>query len=223
MRDITVDQLLCDRRRMKAYIASRLPEAGCRIVVAEGEDGEAWIDLNPVQDGDGELDLHLETNCREWAGIPEAYEYLRRQEMTAEGWRRELVSEVARLRVPAFEEEAASRLMKPTTPGRRQPKPAGDPSAQKAMLTVREAAVLLGCSYGEARKRMLEGRIRAVKDGRWLRTRPEWVDEYVASHMITPVDPSRAINEFPVPSRRKTHARLKPNGIGSRFLRNRAK
>jgi excisionase family DNA binding protein len=103
------------------------------------------------------------------------------------------------------------------------PTDCADPSGKTAMFTVREAAVLLGCSYGEARKRLLEGRIRAVKDGRWLRTRPEWVEEYLASHMITPVDPSRAIHELPVPSRRKNHARLKPNGIGSRFLRNRAK
>jgi len=36
------------------------------------------------------LDLRLETNCPEWAGIPQAYEYLRRQEMTVGEWRREL-------------------------------------------------------------------------------------------------------------------------------------
>jgi excisionase family DNA binding protein len=223
MRNITVDQLLADRRCMKAYIAARIPKEGCRIVLAEGEDGEAWIDLNPVRDGNGEWDVHLETNCPEWAGIPEAYEYLRREAMTVEEWRREVLSEVARLRVPAHDGGTASRLAITTTPTCCQPQQTSGPSAKKPMLTVREVAVLLDCSYGEARKRMLEGRIRAVKDGRWLRTRSEWVEEYLASHLITPVDPSRAIHELPVPSRRKNHARLKPNGIGSRFLRNRAK
>jgi hypothetical protein len=62
-----------------------------------------------------------------------------------------------------------------------------------------------------------------VKDGRWLRTRPEWVEEYVASHIINPVEGSGVVYELPVPSRRKTYARVKPDGIGYRFLRNRAK
>jgi excisionase family DNA binding protein len=208
---------------MKAYIASRLPEEGFRVVLADGPEGEVWVDLDPVRYGDGEWDVHLETNCPEWADIPQAYEYLRRQEMTPGEWRRELAGEVARLRVPALDGGTASRLVTTTTPTCCPPQLTSDPSAKKPMLTVREAAVLLGCSYGEARKRMRQGRIRAVKDGRWLRTRPEWVEEYLASHMIQPVDPSRAIHELPVPSRRKTHARLKPNGIGSRFLRNRAK
>jgi excisionase family DNA binding protein len=122
-----------------------------------------------------------------------------------------------------LEDEAAFALTKTTTPACCQPQPALDPSAKTAMLTVREAAVILGCSYGEARKKMLEGRIRAVKDGRWLRTRPEWVEEYVASHVIKPVEASGTVHELPVPSRRKSYARVKLNGIGHRFLRNRAK
>jgi excisionase family DNA binding protein len=220
---LTREQWQADRRRMRTAIAKLLPEEGCRVVLADGPEDEVWADLDPVRYGDGELDLHLETNCPEWVGIPQGYEHLRRQQMTVGEWRRELVSEVARLRVPALAEEAASRLTKTTTPGCCQPEPASDPSAKKAMLTVREAAVLLGCSYGEARKRMLEGRIRAVKDGRWLRTRPEWVEEYVASHIIKPAEASGAVQELPLPSRRKTYARVKPNGIGSRFLRNRGK
>jgi len=220
---MNLDHLLADRRLMTAYIASRIPEEGCRIVVADDPEGEVWMDLDPVRYGDGEWDLHWETNCPEWADIPEAYKYLRRQEMTVGEWGREFLGEVTPLRVQGLEEEAASRLTKTTTPGCCQPEPASDPSAKKAMLTVREAAVLLGCSYGEARKRMLDGRIRAVKDGRWLRTRPEWVEEYVASHIITPAEASGALQELPLPSRRKTYARVKPNGIGSRFLRNRAK
>jgi DNA modification methylase len=75
---------------MKAYIASRIPEEGCRVVVADGPEGEVWVDLDPVRYGDGELDLHLETNCPEWAGIPEVYEYLRQPEMAWWEWEREL-------------------------------------------------------------------------------------------------------------------------------------
>jgi hypothetical protein len=33
---MSLDQLLADRRRMKAYIASRIPEEGCRIVLRGG-------------------------------------------------------------------------------------------------------------------------------------------------------------------------------------------
>lgn len=38
---------------------------------------------------------------------------------------------------------------------------------------IREVAQLLRCSYTKARDRMLDGRIRTIKDGRWLRTRWE--------------------------------------------------
>jgi hypothetical protein len=95
---ITNDQYQSDHCRMRASIASRIPEEGCRIVLADGPEGEVWVDLDPVQYGNGELDLHLETNCPEWAGIPEVYEYLWSQEMTWEEWRRELAGEMARWR-----------------------------------------------------------------------------------------------------------------------------
>jgi excisionase family DNA binding protein len=49
-------------------------------------------------------------------------------------------------------------------------RPARSPSGQDAMTT-KDVAELLGCSYTEARDRLLDGRIKAVKDGRWLRTR----------------------------------------------------
>ena len=38
------------RRRMKALIAARIPEEDCRIVPADGPEGEVWVDLNPVWD-----------------------------------------------------------------------------------------------------------------------------------------------------------------------------
>jgi hypothetical protein len=42
-------------------------------------------------------------------------------------------------------------------------------------------------SYSEARERMLDGRIKAIRDGRWLWTRRAWVEQYVAERTIKPV------------------------------------
>jgi hypothetical protein len=53
---------------MKAYIASLLPEEGCRIVVAVGPEGEVWVDINLVRYSDGQFDRHLETNS--WNPMP---------------------------------------------------------------------------------------------------------------------------------------------------------
>ena len=47
--------------------------------------------------------------------------------------------------------------------------------AGEDFLTIREVARLLRYSYSEAKDRMLDGRIKTIKDGRWLRTRrAEW-------------------------------------------------
>jgi hypothetical protein len=71
---------------------------------------------------------------------------------------------------------------------------------------------------------MLEGRIRAIKDGRWLRTRPEWVEEYVAKIMIEPAETQEAAHAIPLgSSRRKSHVKVKIGRIGHRFLKDRAK
>jgi hypothetical protein len=51
---MNLDHLLCDRRRMKALVAVRIPEGGRRIVVADGPEGEVWVDLDPIRYGDGE-------------------------------------------------------------------------------------------------------------------------------------------------------------------------
>jgi DNA modification methylase len=94
MANFTFDQLLADRHRMKAFVAMRIPEEGCRIVLADGPVGEVWADLNPVRYGDGEMDVHLETNCREAVCLPDIYMHFRRQEMTWWEWQRELRSAV---------------------------------------------------------------------------------------------------------------------------------
>lgn len=68
-------------------------------------------------------------------------------------------------------------------------------------ITIREVAQLLRCSYSEARDRMLDGRIKTIRDGRWLRTRREWVEQYVAAKTIKPSDPE----VFEVPRQRGRH------------------
>src|SRR4051794_8949528 len=50
------------------------------------------------------------------------------------------------------------------------------PSVQESFMTTREVAILLCCSYSEARERLLDGRIQAIRDGHWLRTRRQWVE-----------------------------------------------
>jgi excisionase family DNA binding protein len=201
---------------MKAYIASRiLNEEDAEVLWADGDDGELWVFLYPVWDEQDGWDLLWETDCPEAVCLRDIYEHFRRREMSVEEWGRELRSGVGHVRGHEAEQEFTPPLA--SCEGTRVP------SADKAMLRVGEVAALLTCSYGEARKRMLEGRIRAVKDGRWLRTRLEWVEEYLASRTIKPVEGPGTIHELPVPSRRKTCARVKPNGIGYRFLRDRAK
>lgn len=83
-------------------------------------------------------------------------------------------------------------------------------------LTIREVAALLKCSYSEARERMLDGRIRTIKDGRWLRTRRESVEAYVAAKTIKPM-PEDRIPTKAIRGRRKvgTGITLKKGGMGA--------
>ena len=219
---LSPEQYQADRRKMKAYIARLLPEEGIRIVIAEGEGEEVWVELDPVRYDDGEWDLHWETNEPEWVDLREIYDYFRQQEMTVWERRLELSGELSRLRIQTLEKEVALPLAKAAMPTCRFKKePTGRLLAEKAMFTTKEVAFLLGCSYGEARKRMLEGRIRAIKDGRWLRTSREWLDEYVAKRIIKPAETQEVV---PVPlTRRKGYAKVKSGGIGHRFLQERKK
>lgn len=92
--------------------------------------------------------------------------------------------------------------------------------ASEDFLTIREVAQPLRCSYSEARDRMLDGRIRTIKDGRWLRTRREWVEQYVAAKTIKP--PDRELVEILRPRGRrhvKQGIKLKKGGLGYECLR----
>jgi hypothetical protein len=76
---LTREQLQADARKMKRFICSKIPEEGTRIVLADGPDGEAWAELNPIRFDDGEVDLHIETNCPEWVDLAQIYEYFQRE------------------------------------------------------------------------------------------------------------------------------------------------
>lgn len=68
----------------------------------------------------------------------------------------------------------------------RQPRPAseaqpGSPAlATRRWYSVREVADMLG--YGLSKTKMLvtSGQLRSIKDGKYRRILPEWVDEYIS-------------------------------------------
>lgn len=91
------------------------------------------------------------------------------------------------------------------------------PTGPEQMLTIREVATILGCSYGEARNRMLSGRIRSVKDGRWHRTRRLWLEDYISGKIIAP-DSGNVQIPLSAKSRRRTIG-IKPNSMALEFLR----
>jgi excisionase family DNA binding protein len=88
------------------------------------------------------------------------------------------------------------------------------------MLTIKQAAELIGCSYGEARNRILDGRIKAVRDGRWYRTRREWVEEYIANRLVQKPN----LQPAEIKQRRlkaKQTGNFKKGGLAYEFLRSR--
>jgi len=216
---LSYDEIMADRARMERYVCERIPPDGIRIDLGNG----AWADLFPAWDDRFGWSLLLETNEPEWVDLLEVYRHFHRQELTTREWWAELEGEMARSRVLGLEREVAvlRKVEIMTAPSSENHEGGLPPKAM--MVTAKEVAALLGCSYGEARKRMLEGRIRAIKDGRWMRTRPEWVEEYVAKITIKPAETPATIHEIPVPSRRKSCANVKTSGIGFRFLKKRAK
>jgi hypothetical protein len=89
------------------------------------------------------------------------------------------------------------------------------------MLGIALVATILGCSYAEARKRMLDGRIHAIKDGRHCRSRRDWVEEYVAAATVRP--PQKEAASVASPSRKKRATTVKAGGTAREFLRERQK
>ncbi len=66
---------------------------------------------------------------------------------------------------------------------------------------------------------MLDGRIRTIRDGRWLRTRREWIEAYIAEKTIKAANSEPGMFTVPNPPRRRLgHIKLKKGGTGYRFL-----
>lgn len=92
-------------------------------------------------------------------------------------------------------------------------------SSNEPFMTIRETAAFLRCSYCEARERMLDGRIRTIRDGRSLRTRREWIEAYIAEKTIKAARDEPGVYTVPdPPKRRQGHFKLKKGGAGYRFL-----
>jgi hypothetical protein len=90
--------------------------------------------------------------------------------------------------------------------------------SEEPFMTIRETARLLHCSYTEARERMLDGRIRTIRDGRWLRTRRVWIEAYIAEKTIQANDEPGIYTVPDPPKRRQGHIKLKKGDAGYRFL-----
>jgi hypothetical protein len=76
-------------------------------------------------------------------------------------------------------------------------------SSSEPFMTIRETAAFLRCFYCEARERLLDGRIRAIRDGRWLRTRREWIEAYIAEKTIKAARDEPGVYTVPDPPRRR--------------------
>jgi hypothetical protein len=65
---------------------------------------------------------------------------------------------------------------------------------------------------------MLDGRIRAIRDGRWLRTRREWIETYIAEKTIKAAGSEPGVYTVPNPPRRRQgQFKFKKGDAGYRF------
>ena len=93
---------------METYIASRIPDEGIKVALAEGDDGTLTAELYPIDWGDGDSGLHWETNEPQAVGLKDIYEYFKRQEMTLWEWQQEIEGQMARQRVQGLKNEVVS-------------------------------------------------------------------------------------------------------------------
>jgi excisionase family DNA binding protein len=216
---------MSDRRRMIAFISSQLPEAERTVLLGDGPGGPVVAHLSVMAD-----DIEIASNSPEWVTLREVYEHFRWNSMTS--WEQQAairpaeqgtVSSASRMDEIAGRLEAclsaiikvgSGSLSDATIHSTSRP-----PCGQDAMTT-KDVAELLGCSYTEARDRLLDGRIKAVKDGRWLRTRREWVEEYVARNTVQGVQADPDVHSVPVPRRKRPcQFKFKKGDAAYRFLK----
>ncbi len=218
---------MSDRRRMIAFISSQLPEAERTVILGHGAGGPVVAQV--VVAGN---DIEIASNCPEWVTLREVYEHFRWNSMTS--WEQQAAigpaggqgtgSPASRMEEIAGRLEACLSTFTKAGGNETSDAPAFSegrrgPSQQGAMTT-RDVAEMLGCSYTEARERLLDGRIRAVKDGRWLRTRREWVEEYMARYTVQGVQDGPDVHTVPVPRRKRPcQFQFKKGDAAYRFLK----
>ena len=88
------------------------------------------------------------------------------------------------------------------------------------MLNTKEVSQFLGCSYSQARKLMLDGRLRSIKDGRLLRSRKDWVEEYLLAQVVKKADPQPEEIKTKRPKAMLV-GQFKKGGLAYEFLRSR--
>jgi hypothetical protein len=144
---MTVDQILADDRKMRRFICERIPPITTRVVVADGGEGPAWVDLTPLWDDEGDCDLVIEANEPDAFRLRAVYEHFRRQEMTGWEWERELAGEMNRWKLCGLERVMADlheNLNRSSAPNGDDPK-LTDEELPKEVSTA-EAARILGVS-----------------------------------------------------------------------------
>lgn len=220
---------MSDRRRMIAFISSQLPEAERTIILGNGAGGPVVAQVLVAGDG-----IEIASNCPEWVTLREVYEHFRWNSMTS--WEQQAairpVGGQGTASPGSRMDEIAGRLEACLSAiakvGGENPPVAMIPSASRSSrqpsgqdaMTTKDVAEMLGCSYTEARDRLLDGRIKAVKDGRWLRTRREWVEEYIARNTVQGVQADPDVLSVPVPRRKRPcQFKFKKGDAAYRFLK----
>ncbi len=223
---------MSDRRKMIAFISSQLPHAERTVILGNGKGGQVVAHVMVAGD-----DIEIASNCPEWATLREVYDHFRWNSMTS--WEQKAairpVGGHGTASPASRTDEIVGRLeaclSAITRAGEENPPDATAPSAsrprrkpgQQDTKTTRDVAELLGCSYTEARERLLDGRIKAMKDGRWLRTRPEWVEEYIALKTVQPAQAVPGVQTVVRPPKRPGKGSVTVSGIGHQFLQERGK
>jgi excisionase family DNA binding protein len=217
-----------DRRRMIEFIGSQLPDGEATLLMASGGGDEITASVRLCGD-----DLEIESNLPEWVSVREVYEHLRWIVMPS--WEQEQwlgirsgsrrVSPQSRLELLADRLDGAVTHLEVTLSSKGDPALRGESVSTNygpsEFLRIKEVAAILACSYSEARDRLLDGRIQAIRDGRCLRTRREWVEDYINKRLVKPPINAPEIPTIRVRKPRRGQVVFKKGGMGYQFLKKR--
>jgi excisionase family DNA binding protein len=207
------------------FVKSQLPEEETTLTLASGYGGHVSARVRVCGD-----ELEVDSNVPGWVSVREIYDHLRWKVMP--GWEqvawlgtyRHAVLKSQSDSLPGLIERLAgvvSRIEGTAVEGQAFGGTGCERGNPDQYLTIQEVASLLSCSYSEARDRMLDGRIRAIRDGRWLRARRAWIDEYVANKVVAPRRADSAVRVIGSRSSRKKPVIFKKGGLGYQFLKER--